>query len=146
MGRRTDYSGIRYWDGTVREYSFSARIGKHYCPYCNNLLQAKTKKRKIYYDSEEAKYYPTLGGLLRGYTEVKWDVFYCEKCDKDISIGDVFAYRRALEKAGGDIDFNTFLKWKDIPGNRINKVLGILLICLAFTAIILILVLYTLHK
>jgi DNA-directed RNA polymerase subunit RPC12/RpoP len=73
--------GIRPWDAennSLWEYSLSARLGKYYCPYCNNSLQIKAKT-EIVKPPEENKF-------LRHNTEYHWDVFYCANCDKELSL------------------------------------------------------------
>ena len=49
---------VRSWDGVQgfqRDYSISARIGQHYCPYCNNLLQIRRKSQIVNSESEESR-------------------------------------------------------------------------------------------
>ena len=109
--------------GYESEYSISARIGKHFCPYCNNTLQVKRKKQVVDMASEEAKkfsYYP-IGGIYSKYVEFRWDVFYCANCNIEIPIGDILIYERKLKKAGGNLDFDEFRKGFNIAGKNISS-------------------------
>jgi len=85
--------------GHKKNYSISARMGKHYCPKCKVLLQIKRKERVVNSESEEAKDFDFSSGGLAfgpsraiGNVKFTWDVFYCEKCDLEISIKNMKIY------------------------------------------------------
>ena len=127
--------------GFSSEYSISARIGKHFCPYCNSLLQIRRKKQIVNSESEEVKNfsYYAYGGNMRGDTEFNWDVFYCPDCDKEIPTGDMISYERKLRKTGEIVDFDAFRKNKYCPDKKTNKwrfFLYACLVALVFTLII----------
>ena len=93
-----------------RTYSISARLKKHYCPYCGSLLEVKEKKQIVNSESEEAKHFDFTsmfeGGSLFGNIEFTWDIYYCARCQIEISISDLKTYEKRLKKEGGYIDFN----------------------------------------
>lgn len=112
------HNWIRNMDGVQGfqiEHSYSARIGKHYCPYCHSLLQVKQKKQIVNSESEEAKNFDFSSGgeALIGNIEFKWDIFYCEHCNKEIPTGDIYQYERVLKKKGGYVNFDAFIKDRD---------------------------------
>ena len=146
MGKlREKYSSwIRNWDGVQGfniDYSISARIGKHYCPYCSDLLQIKRIKRIVNSESEEAKNFDfsSPAGSLVGNIEFRWDVFYCANCNKELSIRDMRRYERALIRAGGNADFDAVRTYDRYPGMRIVKRLVFPIVCLATATIVIIL-------
>jgi len=117
------------YPGYSSEYSLSARIGKHYCPYCDELLQIKRKKQIVDSDSEEFKkfsYYPE-GGNIPGIVEFNWDVFYCANCDIEIDISDMGKYEREIKKTGMKVDFDAIRAGKNID-SKIGKTGAIFLI------------------
>ena len=134
--------------GYFSEYSISARIGKHYCPYCNNLLKIKRKKQIFHFNSEEARsfnYYPLGGGRFE-YAEFNWDVFYCEICNLEISIRDMRSYEHELKKTGGNIDFNSIRERnesRDKEKNKKSSWLSFLLLCLVVTVVVLVIIAIT---
>ena len=87
-------------------YSLSARIGKHYCPYCYELLQVVKKSQIVNSESEEAKDFDfsgsnsgdISGGRLRGNIKFTWDVYYCAKCNIEISIKDMRYYEHEQKR------------------------------------------------
>jgi len=93
-----------------RTYSIFARIGKHNCPYCKNLLQVLSKKQIVNSESEEAKDFDFSsmfeGGSLYGNVEFTRDVFYCRFCDIEISINDMRKYEKELKRTNSHVDFD----------------------------------------
>jgi RNase P subunit RPR2 len=81
--------------GYSKSYSISARIGKHFCPNCNELLRIIKKEEIINSESEEAKNYDFSFDEGRKIGNIKfiYDVFYCEKCDLVLSVKDVLRFR-----------------------------------------------------
>ena len=130
-----DMGGIQGWKSA---YSISARIGKHYCPYCNNLLSLTRKKQIVNSESEEAKgfNYTSMfeGGSLYGNIEFSWDAFHCDSCDMEVSVKDMRRYERELRKTGVCTDFDAI---READEKTIKKP-NILKICLVFTACLLI--------
>ena len=102
--------------------SISARIGKHYCPYCNDLLQIRIKNRIVNSESEDAKHFnfSAYEGSMIGNVKFSWDVFYCGNCNIEIPIGDILIYERKLKKAEGNLDFDEFRKGSS-PSNKIIR-------------------------
>ena len=101
--------------GLQYERSISARIEKHYCPYCHGLLQVKAKKQVVNSEAEEAKDFNFSGyeGSMIGNVKFTWDIFYCEHCDKEIPISDIYQYERELKKKGAYIIFDAFIQDRD---------------------------------
>lgn len=105
---------IRHWkgvQGAKGEWSISARVGEHCCPYCHGRLQVKKKTQIVNSETEEAKRFDfsgSEGGRLRGNIRFHWDVFYCVKCDIELSVGDILCYERELKKTGAHVSFNAF--------------------------------------
>jgi len=92
-----NWKGIQGWS---RSGSISTRIGKHYCPHCQRLLIVKTKNQVVNSESEEAKYFNfhTSDSHMMGNVKFVWDVYYCEKCNLEISIKDIRANERMQKK------------------------------------------------
>ena len=145
MGKlRERYSNwIRNWDGiqgSSGDYSISARVGKHYCPYCNNLLMVNKKTQVVNSESEDAKKFnfSGLGGNMKGNIKFTWDVFYCANCDKELPVDDILRYERELKIHGGTVDFDESQK-RHSQKKGINKRLGFLIMCaIVFGAMLLI--------
>jgi len=83
-----NWKGIQGWS---RNYSISARIGKHYCPNCQSLLTLKEKNRVVNSASEEANYFDfhNVDNYMIGNVKFIWDVYYCEKCNLETSVKDI---------------------------------------------------------
>ena len=98
---------IRNWEGIhgiKKDISIPARVGKHYCPVCRELLQIKNKSRVVNSESEEAKDYDFSTGdtCLTGNIKFIFDVFYCAKCNMEISVREQRAYERTGKKPKTD--------------------------------------------
>ena len=89
--------------GFSTSYSISGRIGKHYCQVCNELLVVKRREKIVNSESEEAKDFDFSfdGGRKIGNIKFSWDVYYCAKCDSEISIKDQRKYERDQRKVVG---------------------------------------------
>ena len=63
---------------------------KHYCPVCETQLSRIKVSKIVNSKSPEAKNYDFSGGdgFMVGDVEFIWDEFYCETCDKTISIDE----------------------------------------------------------
>ena len=143
MGKlRERYSNwIRNWKGIQGfndEYVVSARIGKNYCPYCRGLLQVKRKTQIVNSESEEARKFDFSmhGGSQKGNIRFTWDVYYCENCDKELSIADIRRYEKELKRIGGNADFDE-IRMRHGKKKRMNPVLGFLISCAFLFAVIL---------
>ena len=143
MGRFRDW--VRNWDGVqgyMTERSISARIGKHYCPYCNNLLHVRIKTHIVNSESEEANNFDfhTFGGNMIGNIKFNWDVFYCEYCNVEFAIRDIIRYERELKKTDENVDFDLFReRSKHLSGNG-NKWMSFLKKILLVVVFVLILI------
>ena len=117
--------------GYSTEFYFSARIGKHYCPYCNGLLKIRRKEQIVNSESEGAKKFSlyTYGGGSGGNFLLAWDVYCCTNCDKEISTGIILDYERELKKIGGNIDFDAFLERNKNPNLKKHNWPSLLLAC-----------------
>jgi len=126
------------------DYSISSRIGKHYCPYCNELLQIKIKEQVVNTESEEAKNFEfyAYGGSLGGNIDYKWDVFYCASCGIDISTGDMYRYERELKKVGGNVDFDALLNRNCYSRKKANSWKFYLISCLVVAGSLLIFIIF----
>ncbi|MBE6797195.1 MAG: hypothetical protein E7531_02510 [Ruminococcaceae bacterium] len=64
---------------------------KHYCPVCETQLSRIKVSKIVNSKSPEAKNYDFSGGdgFMVGDVEFVWDEFYCETCDKTISIDEM---------------------------------------------------------
>jgi len=150
MGSLRDrYSNwVRNWDGVQGfkgEHSISARIGEHYCPYCNGALEVKTKKQIVNSESEEAKHFDfsSDGGRLQGNIEFRWDVYYCANCNIEIDIGDMRSYERELKKTGGNVDFDAIRERNKLPNKKKwPNLFHIFLVFLAFFLVVFIINLF----
>ena len=94
---------IRNWKGIQgysNSHSISARKGKHYCHVCNELLKISRKEKVVNSESEEAKDFDFyIGeGYTMGNVKFSWDVYYCEKCDSEISIDNQRRYECEYRK------------------------------------------------
>ena len=132
---------IRNWDGIQGyrdKYVVSARIGKHYCPYCRGLLQVKRKTQIVNSESAEAKNFnfSVYGGSQKGNIRFTWDVYYCENCDKELSIADIRGYERELKRIGGNADFDE-IRMRYSKKKPMNPVLGFMISCAFMTAVML---------
>ena len=145
MGRLAESisSLFRNWDeygypGYSNEYSISARIGKHYCPYCSSLLEIKRKKQMVNSKTEEHKKFSSyaIGGNIGGNVEFNWDVFYCENCNIELSIEDMLGYERNLKKTGVKSNFDAFRKGKPVSAKKLNKRQTFLFISLVIAMLI----------
>ena len=80
--------------GVKREWSHPIFcMKKHYCPYCNELLEKTKTETVVNSKSEEAKNYdfsqPGGDGYLMGNIKFIRTVFRCNKCDKTYTIKEV---------------------------------------------------------
>ena len=107
------YRNLDGIQGYASQVYFSARIGKHYCPYCKGLLQL-TRKEEIV--NSESDRYKRFSSDARGNIQYMWEVYYCEACDKEMHTGIILDYERELKKTGGNIDFDEFQERKNRPG------------------------------
>jgi len=136
---KNEIRNIQGIQGHKRYYSIFARLGKHYCPYCYNLLQLKRKKQIVNSESEEAKDFDfTLmfeGSNLHGNIEFTWDLLYCKHCDLEISVRDMKNYERERKKADGYIDFDAIrmrnTSFKKKAYNRLHIII-FCIICVVF--------------
>ena len=142
MGKiRDKYSNyLRNLDGIqgyVTEFYFSARIGKHYCPYCNSLLQLRRKKEIVNSEQEGRKksYLYMPGDGSGGNYIIAWEVYYCANCDKEMPTGVILGYERELKKTGGNITFNEYEELKNGPDWKKHDLPSLLLAC-AIVAIV----------
>ena len=76
------------------EYNISARVEKHYCPNCQELLQVIKKSQIVHSDSGEAQNFDFSsrspeGGMMTGNVKFIWDIYYCVKCNSEMNIRDV---------------------------------------------------------
>ena len=147
---RERYSNwVRSWDGIQgyrKTYSISARIGDHFCPYCGELLQLKKKKQVVNSESEEAINFDFSGmeGGMVGNIEFNWDVFYCAKCDTEISVQDMSSYEREMEKLGGNVDFDALRARNNSPyKKKEEKRLYFIIKCLVIIVFVLICIVAT---
>ena len=86
--------------GYSASYSISGRIGKHYCHTCNELLKIIRVEKVVNSESEEAKDFDFSFDEGRKIGNVKFsrDIYYCAKCDSEISIRDQRQYERDRRK------------------------------------------------
>ena len=128
--RFRDLDGIQ---GYCADFDISARIKKHYCPYCKSLLQVKRKAQIVNSESEEAKGFNfyIYGGGSGGNYKFSWDVFYCINCDKEMSIGSIVDYEKELKKTngGGEVDFDAFLERRKLSGKITHNWKSLLFAC-----------------
>ena len=77
-------------------YSFSMRIKKYFCSECDNVLVVKRENKIVNSKSPEAIHFDfnTDDGVLRGDVKFIWDVFYCSKCNEDLSHMQIFQYAK----------------------------------------------------
>ena len=80
--------------GIKREWSHPIFcMKKHYCPYCNELLEKTKTETVVNSKSEEAKNYdffqPGGDGYMMGNIKFIRTVFRCNKCDKTYTIKEV---------------------------------------------------------
>ena len=102
--------------GYSTEYSVSARLGKHYCHVCHELLTIKRNKRVVNSESEEAKGFDFSSGEGRmiGNISFSWDVYHCAKCDFEISVREQRQYERGFK-------LEAFLNASDSFGGNTGK-------------------------
>ena len=93
--------GLDGIQGRSWSYAISARRGNHYCPTCNGLLAVVQKKQIVNSESEEAKNFDFhfQEGRMFGNIEFTFDVFFCENCDKELSISEVRTFEREKKKS-----------------------------------------------
>ena len=94
---------LRGIQGFSVSYSISGRIGKHYCHACNEMLEIKRCEKIVNSESEEAKDFDFSfdQGSKIGNVKFSQDVYYCAKCDSEISIKDQKKYERDQGKVVG---------------------------------------------
>ena len=75
-----------------------ARLGKHYCMYCHELLEVIEKSKMVNYKSKEAKDFNFnwfgVGNYMIGNIKFTWDEYYCPKCNENFSIREISIYER----------------------------------------------------
>jgi len=111
------------------------------------LLQIRRKKQIVNSESEEAKNFNhyAYGGNIGGNTEFNWDVFYCAKCDLELSTDDITLYERKKKKAYGNLDFDTFRRDKYRSDKKVNKRLNFIVTSLIVLAIFILFILSVNH-
>jgi len=131
------YRNLDGIQGCSFEIDFSARIGKHYCPYCKGLLQLTKKEEIVNSESDGYKRFSNYiyGGGSGGNIQYVWEVYYCEACDKEMHTGVILDYERELKKTGGNVDFDEYQDRKNQPGWKKHDWRSLLLAC-ALVAII----------
>jgi hypothetical protein len=95
------------------------------------LLEVRQVSKIVNSQSEEAKNFrfPEFDGVhARGNIEFFWDVFYCAKCEKGLTIPEVLKYERVVIKGKSEFPLGLSEKtWSYIP-----KIVFILLAILFF--------------
>jgi ferritin-like metal-binding protein YciE len=110
--------------GISTSYNLSARFKKHYCHVCNTRLQVNRASTVVNSESDESKDFDFSfgGGYAKMIGDVRFskDVFFCETCNKDISIKEHRAYE--MEKKG----------IRQIPKSKIRKTIESLIFPIGF--------------
>ena len=80
-------SGVKH----IYKAPFYTFLKKHYCPVCGTQLCQIEVSKIVNSKSPEAKQYDFSGGdgFMVGNIKFIWVEFYCETCDKRISIGEM---------------------------------------------------------
>ena len=75
----------------IGESWFYTNFKKHYCPNCNSRLEVKKASKIVNSKSIEAKNYDfSLGDtFLVGDVEFFYNIFRCQKCNKQYSIQEM---------------------------------------------------------
>ena len=90
--------------GSKGTFSVSARIRKHYCPTCAELVDVIRKEQIVNSGSVEAKDFDfrdnnlEMSGRIYGNVRFTWDVFYCRACDLEMPVIDVIKHNRAKKR------------------------------------------------
>ena len=89
------------------EPNYRARENDHFCPLCKEKLIVEEVSRIVGGKSSDAGSFifpsmPDTGNAITDMRIFTWDVFYCEKCDADIEIEDI--WRLAYEKKDRWVD------------------------------------------
>lgn len=85
--------GVIYDEGDPVFVNFK----KHYCPKCNELLKTKYNKKVISSTSSEANIV-MVDMYMNGDIDVFTRLFYCDKCNFEISIADMKKYENEQKK------------------------------------------------
>ena len=76
---------------------------KHFCPTCGTKLSRITTSKIVNSKSPEAKQYDFSGndGFMVGDVEFIWKEFYCEKCEKRITVNEMKRIERQEKERHG---------------------------------------------
>ena len=101
-------------NGFSRSRSSYARSKRriHHCPKCGSTVSVKEVSQVVNLKSEEAKNFdfsPFSTSGLGGNINFIWDVFYCLKCDIQISIKEMQAYEKKQRALRGEPNFGDWL-------------------------------------
>lgn len=83
--------------GYKGSHSITARVGRHYCPQCKTQLLVRRKSVVIDPDSEDAKNFDFTtsdGSQMLGNIQFSWDVFFCECCNSEKDLQEVFKFEK----------------------------------------------------
>ena len=76
---------------------------KHFCPTCGTQLSRIKVSKIVNSKSPEAKQYDFSGadGFMVGDVEFIWKEFYCEKCEKGITVNEMKRIERQEKERRG---------------------------------------------